>query len=110
MERTLDKLFSSNATNSTKLHQSYDWTLAEKKELKDGLEAKKQRELDKFIIRANKKLASAAYKACDKGEYAKSLMDEKLQSYDVKQYLEHRRVNHKAVKAIFKAIKQTCRR
>lgn len=105
MAKILDKLLSSPHSRSVKLRQNYDWTLAEKKELKDKIEAKKQRELDRFIIKANKKLSNAAYKACDKTEYAKSLADDKLQSFDVKHYLDHRKINHKAVKTIFKAIK-----
>ena len=101
MAKTLDNLFSSNL----KLRQNYDWLLAEKDALAESVDNKKQRELDRFIIKANRQLSSAAYKACDKTEYAKSEIDEKLGKYDVKQYLKHRAVNHKAVKAIFKAIK-----
>ena len=105
MARTLDKLFSSNSTRSIKLRQSYDWTLVEKNELREKLDKKKQQELDSFVVKANKKLAPLAYKACDKVEHARWEMDEKLKSFDVKQYLDHRKVNHKAVKAIFAAIK-----
>ena len=101
MAKTLDNLFSSNV----KLRQNYDWLLAQKEALADSVESKKQRELDRFVIKANKQLSSAAYKACDKTEYAKAEMGGKLQKYDVKQYLNHRAVNHKAVKSIFKAIK-----
>ena len=101
MAKTLDNLFSS----SVKLRQNYDWLLAEKEALAENIASKKQAVLDKFIVKANKQLSSAAYKACDKTEYARAEMDERLKKYDVKQYLNHRAVNHKAVKAIFKAIK-----
>ena len=101
MAKTLDNLFSSGV----KLRQNYDWLLAEKEALKEKCSVDKQAALDKFIIKANKQLSSAAYKACDKTEYARAEMDEKLKKYDIKQYLNHRAVNHKAVKAIFKAIK-----
>ena len=101
MAKTLGNLFSSNV----KLRQNYDWLLAEKEALADDIASKKQRELDRFVIKANRQLSSAAYKACDKTEYAKAEMEEKLRKYDVKQYMSHRAVNHKAVKAIFKAIK-----
>ena len=100
MARILDK----NGSLTTKLHQKRYWLKTELDELSSFYEEKKQRELDKFIVKANKKLASAAYAACDKSKYAESLMDEKLQSYDVKHYLDHRKAAHKAVKAIFKAI------
>lgn len=101
MAKTLDNLFSSGI----KLRQNYDWLLAEKEALREKCAAKKQAALDRFIIKANKQLSSAAYKACDKAEYMRAEVDERLQRYDVKQYLNHRAVNHKAVKAIFKAIK-----
>ena len=100
MARILDK----NGSLTTKLHQKRYWLKTELDELSSVYEEKKQRELDRFIVKANKKLASAAYAACDKSKYAESLMDEKLQSYDVKHYLDHRKAAHKAVKAIFKAI------
>ena len=105
MAKILDKLLPSNAQKSVKLRQKYDWLKTERDELVDKYEAKRQEELDKFVIKANKKLAKAAFDACDKAEYADSLMAEKLQSYDVKKYLSHRAANHKAAKAIFKAIK-----
>lgn len=101
MAKTLDNLFSSNI----KLRQKRDWLLAEKEALSENLAAKKQAALDRFVIKANKQLSSAAYKACDKAEYIRAEIDEKLLKYDVKQYLSYRAVNHKTVKAIFKSIK-----
>ena len=105
MAKILDKLLPGNAQHALKLRQSYDWTKAEYNEIADNYEAKKQKELDRFVIAANKKLAKVAFDACDKQEYADSLMADKLQRYDVKNYLAHRGSNHKAAKAIFKAIK-----
>lgn len=105
MAKILDKLIPSTAQRAIKLRQSYDWIKTELSELEGIYEAKKQQALDKFIIKANKKLSSAAYAACNKAEYADSVMEKKLQEYDVKKYLSHRAANHKAAKAIFKAIK-----
>ena len=105
MARILDKLIPSTAQRVIKLRQSYDWIQTELSELEGVYEAKKQQDIDKFIVKANKKLSSKAYDACDKAEYAKSVMEEKLQEYDVKKYLSHRATNHKAAKTIFKAIK-----
>ena len=105
MAKILDKLLPGNAQHALKLRQGYDWTKAEYNEIADKYEAKKQKELDRFVIAANKKLAKVAFDACDKQEYADSLMADKLQRYDVKNYLAHRGSNHKAAKAIFKAIK-----
>jgi branched-chain amino acid transport system ATP-binding protein len=105
MARILDKLVPSTAQRTIKLRQKYDWIKTELNEMPGLYESKKQLALDKFIIKANKKLSSAAYAACDKTEYAGEVMEKKLQEYDVKKYLSHRAANHKAAKAIFKAIK-----
>ncbi len=105
MAKILDKLLPAGAMRAVKLRQNYDWTKAEYDELPAVYEEKKKRALDKFIISANKKLSRAAYAACNKQEYADDMMAEKLQKYDVKHYLSHRAVNHKAAKSIFKAIK-----
>ena len=106
MAKILDKLAPSSAQRIIKLRQSCDWIKIELSELQGIYDAKKQKTLDKFIAKANKRLASAAYLACDKREYADNVMAQKLQEYDVKNYLSHRAVHHKAAKAIFKAIKE----
>ncbi len=105
MAKILDKLLPATAGRAVKLRQSYDWTKTEQESICGKYELKKQKELNKFIYKANKKLSSAAYEACNKNEYADGVMAEKLQKYDVKAYLSSRAVNHKAAKAIFKAIK-----
>lgn len=105
MARILDNILPATAARAIKLRQSYDWTKTEYDAIPDKYEEKKQRQLDKFIYKANKDLRSAAYEACDKLEYAEGERTEKLQKYDVKQYMSHRAANHKAAKAIFKAIK-----
>lgn len=105
MARILDNLLPQTAERTIKLRQRYDWTIAELESLVDKYEEKKNKKLNKFVYRANKKLASAAFKACDKKEYAESITAEKLQNYDVKNYLKQRAVNHGAAKNIFSAIK-----
>ena len=105
MARILDKLLPATAARAVKLRQSYDWTQAEYDAVGEKYEEKKQKQLNKFIYNANKQLRAAAYEACDKFEYADAQNEQKLQEYDVKNYLSHRAVNHKAAKAIFKAIK-----
>ena len=104
MAKILDNLLPSTAQRAIKLRQSYDWIKTELSELDAVYEAKKQKALDSFIVKANKKLAPLAYVACDKAEYADSIMEKKLQEYDVNKYLSYRAANHKAAKAIFKAI------
>ena len=104
MAKILDKLAPSTAQRTIKLRQEYDWINIELSELKGVYEAKKQRILDKIIIKSNKKLAALA-KTCYVQDYAAAVMDDKLQQYDVKMYLSHRAANHKAAKSIFKSIK-----
>ncbi len=105
MARTLDKIIPATASRAISLRQKHDWIKIEMDSLSEKYGQKKQKKLDKFIYKANKKLGSAAYRACDKNEYADGVMQEKLQAYDTKKYLSHRAVNHKAAKAIFSAIK-----
>ena len=94
----------SNHTKLVKLRQNYDWTLEELKGLDEKYESKKQKEMKKFIASANKKLAKSAFIACDKEQYAQAELEAKLQKYDVRAYMSQRKVNHSAVKAIFKAV------
>ena len=105
MARISDKLIPSTAKRAIKLRQSQDWIKTELAELSGVYEEKKQKALDKFVVKANKRLSSVAYAACDKAELANSVMEKKLQEYDVNKYLAYRAANHKAAKAIFKAIK-----
>ena len=105
MAKILDNFVPSTAKRVMKLRQSYDWINTELDELDAVYEAKKQQALDKFVAKANKKLSSLAHATCDKSEYADIVLEKKLQKYDVKKYLAHRAANHKAAKAIFKAIK-----
>ena len=106
MARILDKILPASASRMIKLRQSYDWLKAERDAISERYEEKKQKELNKFIFKANKSLSRPAYEACDKEEYAKGILEEKLQSYDVKHYLRHRAANHKTAKAIFRDIKR----
>ena len=104
MAKILDKLAPSNAQRAIKLRQDYDWVKIELSELEGVYEAKKQRVLDGIINKSNKRLAALA-KTCYVADYASAVMGEKLQKYDVKMYLSHRAVNHKAAKSIFASIK-----
>ena len=105
MARTLDKMIPATASRAINLRQRRDWLKIEMESLPEKYRGRKEKKLDKFIYKANKKLASSAYLACDKTEYADAVMAEKLQAYDVKKYLSHRAANHKAAKRIFAAIK-----
>ena len=105
MAKILDNLPFSPASRIIKLRQKQDWLKAEHDALPQKCEEKLKKAQDRFIYNANKKLSSAAYRACEKTEYAERVMAEKLKKYDVSAYMSHRAVNHRAVKDIFKAIK-----
>ena len=104
MARIVDKLVPSTAQRMVKLRQKQDWLKTELNELAGVYEAKKQRILDRIIVKSNKKLVSLA-KKCYAQDYASAMMEDKLQKYDVKAYLSHRAANHKAAKSIFESIK-----
>lgn len=105
MARILGKGLSTGHKKLVKLRQSYDWTGEELNGLKEKYEIKKQRMLKKFVSASNKKLQKSAFLACDKAEYAQAELEHRLQKYDVKAYMKQRRINHGAVKAIFKAMR-----
>lgn len=104
MARILDNRSSLSATRMVKLRQKQDWLKAENSSLEEKYSLKKQKKLNSFIYKANKKLASSAFLACDKTEYATGVLEEKLRSYDVNAYKSHRALNHSAAKKIFKII------
>lgn len=106
MAKILDKLLPNSTERILKLRQSLDWVQVEIDALEEKYQTLKNKEIKKFTDKANKALVPSAYKACDKSEYADNVLGEKLQAYDVKNYLKHRAANHKAAKEIFKAIKE----
>ena len=83
----------------------YNWLSTEHASLPERYQQKKEKELNQFVRKSNKKLLKPAFQACDKEAYASCQMEEKLQRYDVKARLSHRAVHHKAAKAIFAAVK-----
>ena len=98
-----------NAFKSTKkvmkLRQAYNRLTDEINLLPEKYEKLERIELDRYKHRVNKKLERAAYIACDKEEYAEGEVQKRLKKYDVKSYMRHRAINHKAAKSIFKAVK-----
>lgn len=93
------------AKNLADLNRKYEWTKMEYDALPQKYEAKKQKKLNNFIAKSNKKLLPLATKCCDKEQYATAVMEDKLMAYDIKNRLPQRKIFHKAVKGIFKALK-----
>lgn len=104
MAKILDKIHASSHGRAIKLQQQYNWTCTEYEILPELYRQKKQEQLQKFARKADKKLLSAAFAACDKEQYAVCRMEEKLQAFDCKHYLSYRQAHHKAAKAIFAAV------
>ncbi len=105
MAKTSAKGSAVNRSRIMKLRRSYDWTQTELSSLEETFEARKNKKMDAFLRKANKKLLPAAIQASDKALLAQSQLEEQLQAYDVKQRMAHRKVNHSAVKQIFAAAK-----
>ena len=95
----------SNHSKLIKLRRNIDAYKEELIALESKYDEKIESKLNAFIKKGNKKLEKLAFQACDKEQYAQSILDEKLQKYDKKAYMEQRALNHGAAKKIFKLIK-----
>ncbi len=103
MAKILDKL-PLTEKQAIHLQVKHNWMAAEQEALPTAYREKNEKKLQAFSRKANRKLRPLAFEACDKDAYAQCQLEERLQRYDVKAYLSHRRVQHKAAKAIFKAV------
>ena len=61
MAKILDKLLPITASRTVKLHQRYNWLKYEHESLPGKYEERKNKQLNKFIVKANKKIAKAAF-------------------------------------------------
>ena len=68
-------------------------------------DSKKEKQLNAFAKKENKALVKLAFEACNKEEYAQSVLEDKLREYDIKAYMKQRAINHGAAKKIFKLCK-----
>ena len=105
MAKILAKKHSSNQKKIIKLRQNLDFYREELISLQEKYDEKLQKKLDAFLIKGNKKIAKLAFEACDKEEYAQTVLEAKLQKYDVKAYMKQRKLNHGTAKKIFKNAK-----
>ena len=106
MAKILAKLPFSPAKRLLKVRLNQQWLQDQLDALPRQLEATKNRRLENYVNREDRKLERAAFHACDKAAYADSILAEKLQRYDAKQYMRHRAANHGCAKAIFRAIRK----
>ena len=105
MAKILDKRLTAAKQRADKLRLQYDWLRTESELLPADCQEKKEKALNKFIRKSNKKLQKSAFAACDKERYADCRMEDQLQKYDIKAHFSHREIHHKAAKAIFQAVK-----
>ena len=106
MAKILAKKRSFNQKQIIKVRQHLDFYREELNSLEDKYNEKIDKKLNAFLIKANKKLAKFAFEACDKEAYAEDVLVNKLQKYDVKQYMKHRAMNHASARKIFKLAKK----
>ena len=105
MAKKLANLFAISEKGAIACQQKYNWLHSEYDALPSEYQQKKEKQLSKFIHKANKKLAKPAFDACDKAQYAACQMEQQLQQYDVKARLSYRAAHHKAATQIFEAVK-----
>ena len=103
MAKISDKSLSSQQRLSA-LRQAQRLAREDLQALPEKLQQQTDQQLAKFGARLDRRLAKNAFAACDKTAYAEHLRSEKLQKFDVAQYMEQRRVNHSCVKSVFQAI------
>ena len=89
-----------------KLRRALDAYREELASLDTKYDEKIEGQLNSFINKGNNKLKKLAFQACDKEQYAQSVLEEKLQKYDIKSYMKQREINHGAAKSIFKLAKE----
>lgn len=88
-----------------KLRSKLDGYKEELLALDTKYDSKKEKQLNAFARKENKSLVKLAFEACNKEEYAQSILEDKLRKYDIKAYMKQRAINHGAAKKIFKLCK-----
>ena len=95
------KINSNNQKKLIKVRHSLDFYREELGGLEEKYQAIIDRKLNAFLVKGNKKISKLAFEACNKEEYAQQVLEDKLQSYDIKAYMKHRKLNHGTAKKIF---------
>ena len=88
-----------------KLRSKLDGYKEELLALDTKYDSKKEKQLNAFAKKENKSLVKLAFEACNKEEYAQSVLEDKLRKYDIKAYMKQRAINHGAAKKIYKLCK-----
>lgn len=103
MAKILANILPSPANKLALKRKELHWIVSELDSLEEVTSKREQEEIAKIKFSLNKRLNKAAFDACDKNEYVQELIYNKLLSYDVKNYMNHRALNHGLIKKIFKA-------
>jgi len=106
MAKILDKKRLQGTGRIVNIRQAYDWAKTEYETLAEKYGEKKEKLLNRFIAKSNKKLLGVAYKACDKIKYIEEITEQKIKKFDAKNYLQYRKAHHTASRAIFQAIRE----
>lgn len=107
MAKMSDKLLQPE-NKVTRARQNCEWIQRELDELPDLEQQRVQRKYNARLAKSERdpKFVKAALDACDKGEYARFVSDEKMQRYDVKHFWDRRAAYHKAFKKIFRSVNE----
>ena len=70
-----------------KLRSKLDGYKEELLALDTKYDSKKEKQLNAFAKKENKSLVKLAFEACNKEEYAQSVLEDKLRKYDIKAYM-----------------------
>ena len=103
MAKILASILPSPASKLAKKRKEWQWVTSELNSLQEVTIKREQNELAKLKHALNKRLDEVAFAACDKNEYISEVNYDKLLNYDVKNYMNHRALNHGLIKKIFKA-------
>lgn len=104
MAKILDK-FNDTHKKMASLRQKRDWIFTVLNGLEESFEEKKQKQLYKYAVGIDKKIAKLD-KKYNPEEYNNEVIEQKIQKYDVKLYLQYRALNHGYSKKVFEAIKK----
>lgn len=104
MAKILGNIFPTPAKKLMKLRLKRQWIQDELDALPLQLSEKSTAKLAAYGQKLDKKLEKPAFEACDKGLYADSIIAQRMQKFDKKQYLRYRALHHSCAKTIFSRI------
>ena len=103
MAKILDKKISPAQKKLIQLRQEQQRILEDIENLSGDMTWEKEEKLKMLSMKLNKRKENI-FRTFDREAFADQVLNQKLQKYDVKQYMDYRKVNHGCLKEIFKAV------